>query len=987
MTLAHRLCGKLITMGLIGAVVLSAGPASASGNLEFDKSRRDSLTLIEPLSKDEADKARTRLASVRVILQHEKDPMQIFKLRLNRAKVSIQISRVKGVSAAAKSKALELAASDLNAISNIKDLNAEQLSYLNYLRGLVALDSGAYDEGKRFLREAIQNNPKADYAIGLSIYLADEDYFADRFTDAAKEYNRYLDQMTPRDRLRAEYRLAWISAKLGNFREAEKMFLRLGAKQAGQPKGFRKDILRDLAGLEGKFKDEKEIIAFCRDTLKLNADEEIIFLRDAMLATGHEGKGPSGVYLNRISSLTKNAVDKIRLKLQLVQMQNSKNVGGDSEISFESLKSEISVLSKDDRKAVFAQLGHELNAETERAIWRLALKFSALAKSAPQDKGLEPLASMLISNLTFLQNNFLSKNRLKAMKLWLDVCASMRQSSCVLERTNIILSDKEYESLREPALRERISALEELNKSDPAKYIVPLREALEQYLEDPKRADWPAFAKRLSVLDIADKNFMAAQTVLAALDKREKSEESYYRLQLNRFAQGLYAEVVGDNRHQAPFRSKRNADLQNESQLRLAQLDTRPGGNFVSYEAHIKEYLKQVKDPQKRSSLLRDYYNRLEQNHETNKLYMELTQISTAARFAKDLEGLSRRLINSLFSQGQYAKVQALIGSKGSGTPADLTFTGVLARLASGESLPTAEVNHLSQVNKIYVLGLYGLAATSRMEAYIRSVAIAPREIRDIGYLAYKIKSCDSFSPPGPAERRVLGDAIPQEFLTQPVTALESQIEQVTFTKTKKLNKATTAKMMKSLERVRDIRQLISADLPKEPVAVQLRVLTKGASLESRAAEAVTGAPLPDGLNQTQAGEYQGQVREMAKEFSMQAEQFQHAFDKLNKTIASKAAKILPVKKLRGVSAWPWPASESLRNLRDRDDSDSVPLMTALIDLDFLRSTVKIADVDYWMMRSGLLLSKAPCDSMVDYVYQELMANGQNKIIQQWSRL
>ncbi|MGZ3722467.1 MAG: hypothetical protein ACXVA9_06035, partial [Bdellovibrionales bacterium] len=61
--------------------------------------------------------------------------------------------------------------------------------------------------------------------------------------------------------------------------------------------------------------------------------------------------------------------------------------------------------------------------------------------------------------------------------------------------------------------------------------------------------------------------------------------------------------------------------------------------------------------------------------------------------------------------------------------------------------------------------------------------------------------------------------------------------------------------------------------------------------------------------------------------------------------------------------------------------------MTALIDLDFLRTTLKIADEDYWAMRAGFLLSKVPCISMVDYVYQELHANGQNKLIQQWSRL
>ena len=37
--------------------------------------------------------------------------------------------------------------------------------------------------------------------------------------------------------------------------------------------------------------------------------------------------------------------------------------------------------------------------------------------------------------------------------------------------------------------------------------------------------------------------------------------------------------------------------------------------------------------------------------------------------------------------------------------------------------------------------------------------------------------------------------------------------------------------------------------------------------------------------------------------------------------------------------------------------------------------------------RSGFLLTKVPCQAMVEYVYQELTANKQNTLIEHWTRL
>jgi hypothetical protein len=281
--------------------------------------------------------------------------------------------------------------------------------------------------------------------------------------------------MTEQDQLYAKYRLARIAGKQNKYGEAEKLYLELRRGKSELYKPYPRAVLQDLASLEIKFKTEQQVLDFSRTVLKLSSDDETVFLRDAMQAQKEDAKGSGGVFMARISTLTKDPVEKIRLGLHAIEQQRRDSANKDMSFELGGLLREIHALTPAGQKAVFAELNSELRVELEHSIALLAERFAALVKTKAGVAQLRDPGAKLLAQLAFLEDNIQSENRVKAIKLWIDVCASLKQMECVVERAQKILQNKEYVSLRDFALHEQLPALEELNKTNPERYHNQLR--------------------------------------------------------------------------------------------------------------------------------------------------------------------------------------------------------------------------------------------------------------------------------------------------------------------------------------------------------------------------------------------------------------------------------------------------------------------------------------------------------------------------------
>lgn len=1010
MSLRHR----LLSLAVLGALSAS-GPAASAAERAFDASafkkaaeapaaapapapvKREApkervLPLMMAEAKSDAEKIKVRIMSVTALLKREKNPATIRKLRWTRGASYYQQSKLERLAAGSKNldKAdplLRLADEDLAFVEGAGGMTAAQKAQLVSIRGMIAVDLGKYDEGKARLREAIALNPKADAAIGLSMYLADDAYYGERLAEALTEYQRFLNVMGPKDKAKALYKIAWIHLKQERVAEAEKILFALAKMKPEDLGEMRKDVLADLAATEPALRSDVEILKLLQTELKLAPDEEIVFLNQVLLALQGEKKPVSPEVYERMFAVERRPFERLSLRLQRARQAHGDSLTKTFQLRFAEMRKEYEAAEAATKAELMKQLGSEMQAETELMVAQLAEQLlRAIRKGDAAAKEKHAWAVLLKNQMTFLDGNFKVKARADLFRLWLDVCASDKDWACVLDRVGRISKDADLATLREGARLEEIAALEELSKTDEAAHRPRLIAALTEYVKDPKRPDWASVAKRLVAFHIADKDYDKALPLLRSIDAGEKSEDSYYRLQLARYQSGRDAELVKDDRSKS-FPTERIADLLRETHLRLAQTASQSDANFGAYEGHLKEYLARTDDDAKKIALLRGYYGKLEAKGDFAKLSTEILALPPERRFHPELQEFPRRLVARSIEAGDIARVPPMIGPLTMATPEDLRFTEYLARLSLQPQKMWPEVGNLKDGKRQrYVLGLLALGLPDAMETYNRTHPRSPRDIRDMAFLAMKLRRCDQPLTLTPAQRAELGDAVPLALQPQPSLPVEKSIAQVVFPKAKKLTKASTERMMKTLDVVRSQRKAVTTALKGQVPDVQIRLLEKAAKLEKGAVDMLISAPQPAGLSPEQSQEYANGVKQMADEFVQQEAQFTKAAEDIRAQVkALEEKERTPVKRPASMEAWPWPADGTLKALRERAKTKA--LLPALLELDLLRSVTKMEDGAYWSARAGLLLSKSPCQATVDYVYKELSSNGQTELIKQWSAL
>lgn len=976
---------RSLVWSVFGILALSAPDFAAAAT-------RAPLPLLQGESESDVSKIKVRILSLTTLMKQEKKPGALRKLHWTRGVAYYQLSKVlhldpKHQDAAKADAALKSADEDLAFVENSGTLSETLKSQVISIRGIIAISLGHYDEGRARLREALALNPKSESAVNLSLYLADDAYYGERLDEALAEYSRLLSVMSPKSKARAQYQIAWIYLKKNKPAEAEKILLTLAAMPPQDLGDLRKSVLADLAVTAASLRSDVEVLKMMRGKLTLKTDEEVEFLNQLILALQSEKKSVSPATYDRMLEIEKRPFERLSLRLQRTRQEHRDSLTEEFSKRFAEMRKDFESHPDAVRADLLKKLGPEIQAETELMVSRLSDQLSlAVRKGEAGASSRHGWATSLKNQMKFLDGTFTVKARVELYKLWLDVCAADSDWTCVLERVARVGKDQDLAALREQTRLEEITALEALAKSDPKTYRPQLIAALAAYVGDSKRPEWNSVAKRLIAFYVNDGQSAKALPLLTRVDEVEKTEESYYRLQLARFQDDRDADLVKDDRSKS-FPTKRVTELLRESHLRMAQKASKSETDFTGYESHLKEYLARTDDESKKIPLLRGYYGKLESKGDFAKLNAELRALSPQRRFHKELQEFPRRSIARLIESGDVSRVPEMIGPLDAGTPEDLRFTDFLARLSVSPEKEWTRVETLKDPKqKTYVLGLLALGLPEAMEAFNRKHPGSPKDIRDMTFLSLRLRSCDRPLALTDKQRNELGDAVPLAFRPQPILPVEKSIERVKFVSAKKLTKSVTERMMKTLDEVRAQRKSVMPALKGQVPAVQIRVLDKAAALEKGAVDMLLGAPLPAGLSDAQKTEYSDGVKKIAEEFTQQNEQFSKAAEDIRGQVkALEDKERTPVKRPASMDSWPWPKNPALTAFRTR--SQSASLFSDLLVLDLLRSVSKMEDSEYWAARSGLLLEKSPCPAMVDYVYKELSAQGQQDLIKQWSGL
>jgi hypothetical protein len=193
----------------------------------------------------------------------------------------------------------------------------------------------------------------------------------------------------------------------------------------------------------------------------------------------------------------------------------------------------------------------------------------------------------------------------------------------------------------------------------------------------------------------------------------------------------------------------------------------------------------------------------------------------------------------------------------------------------------------------------------------------------------------------------------------------------------------SATRLAKTVERLasdtRWIRKLLEKDIKGKAPQVQRRILEAARVNEDKLAQLILSSPVPDGLTPEQQAQYKAGVGDLAKEFSQQAEDYGKIEAKIDATLKEaeqqELARMLPVLKL---DKWPWPSTKDdvLSKLVQARNS-----VGALIVLDLRRKEWFSEDEAYYWYRTGILLTSDSGEVMRRYLFEELSAEKQDRIL------
>jgi hypothetical protein len=289
------------------------------------------------------------------------------------------------------------------------------------------------------------------------------------------------------------------------------------------------------------------------------------------------------------------------------------------------------------------------------------------------------------------------------------------------------------------------------------------------------------------------------------------------------------------------------------------------------------------------------------------------------------------------------------------------------------------EIDKLDPDRREYLHTLLCLTRPQAVISWFKASAPKSESDRKLALLALRLSHGEwAYSPSHEEEAWVKG-LVPAKAKVVEMTTTERRIKSLQYPS----SKVSATRLAKTVERLasdtRWIRKLLEKDIKGKAPQVQRRILEAARVNEDKLAQLILSSPVPDGLTPEQQAQYKAGVGDLAKEFSQQAEDYGKIEAKIDATLKEaeqqELARMLPVLKL---DKWPWPSTKDdvLSKLVQARNS-----VGALIVLDLRRKEWFSEDEAYYWYRTGILLTSDSGEVMRRYLFEELSAEKQDRIL------
>jgi hypothetical protein len=338
-------------------------------------------------------------------------------------------------------------------------------------------------------------------------------------------------------------------------------------------------------------------------------------------------------------------------------------------------------------------------------------------------------------------------------------------------------------------------------------------------------------------------------------------------------------------------------------------------------------------------------------------------------------------LIDQYIKTGQFEAARKLVikGAK-FGQYKEYEFDWFQSTLGLNRPFNKTEFQNLKEASpkiQSYVLGTLTLTHPESTMYYFQQQPTLNTHDKHTLLLAYQIAGQTWTPKLGPKARELLGNIAPSEPREGELTKSEQQIKAIRIPN----ENVSEKRIAKLAEDTRQTRKRITKDLEGKSPNVQRRIVESAQILEESIAKIILDSPVPANLNEEQQTQYKNGVKELANEFTNQAEEYKKLATALNdKMGAEEKERQRRIAKIDPHSEVP---SNDIKKVVEKlmDDKN---FSGALVVVDRASSLNLLKPEEFQVFRGWILLTAHPSDFMKEYVRGELIEAKQDALLEKW---
>ncbi|MFZ9594971.1 MAG: tetratricopeptide repeat protein [Bdellovibrionia bacterium] len=988
-------------------------PSSVPGPKKNDFSPVNRFSLLESDNPREKTKSQEELrktqSNLTFLLTQLPPGLRRSQILINRAITQTELAKLLLMDSKAQGSSsfkpfLQAAIEDAQEALKVPSLSADLRWRALHAQGVAYLFLDQKQLSRELFEKVLKLNPPPSLSAKLGFFIGEAYFDQNRFREASDFYYRYSRLMPLGMQNLAIYKLAWCMTNLGNFELAERylgLILKRSLMKSNPASELAQDAVRDLAYLAAHSKRFSESLNRI-ETRILPAKLKTSFLDELLKSVEATGSIENHtLVLNRLIQKEDQPLKRIEMLLSELRLQRKPYALKSYEKAFLKLQSALDRMIFAKNEQVPDKLDQEIGAEVQILIKVYLDTYLGKIRSPEAISPSESLATL--KNLfRFYQRALREKpNEIKVMTLWSDFCLQIQDWPGVFEVSTLILEGSKktgsnrLDPLRERAHLDQIAAFQngvsgDSKQKNPrsAQFLGLLQSFIREF---PRSDQWPSVVRIYAQNAWKAKEFEPLLPILIDLVKKTGNEEDFYRLQFTRFQLQAYSDILEDSRGKKFLEKKgKVSEIYRESALELAQVWKRKG-NREEYKKNLNLFYALSSDLSKRVIARVDYLRDLMKDRPLEEVAEELLKTPAPDRESSEILAFSEALWKVSIDQGlldwSWKLTQWILQFH---VDPSWTLRRQISQKLTDRIPRVSDLLILSPQERESWLSSLVFVQPDRVIRYAQeqTTKLSNAE-RKLVALALKIQLDQRKLIRSEELELLLGKNYPfLEPISSERTAIEKKVKEIQIPDLESLSDSQQAKQAQAvITQVQALRPLLKKSLQSDSPDQKIRNLSAARDLEKNVAQMILHSPLPQGIRDQQVNDYKKGLEEGAQEFERQAD----SYDRLIQQVQQEGLQenlLLEQRTLLSVDPddWEWPKVLGSYRSSLKKQIDEHQVLAALTLLDYYRPIGIPKDVDYFAIRTGILLMNRPNSALRHYLLTELELYHQDSVIQSWAK-